>query len=253
MKKSLIAAQLYTLRDFLKTPADVATTLKKVKQIGFEAVQASGIGPIDTKELSKMIEGEGLVCCATHEGGKDILETPEKVVEKLNILNCKYTAYPWPHTNPTSEADYIALAKALDKAGEVLAKGGKVLTYHNHSIEFEKFNGRVALDILYSESKPENLQGEIDTYWVQHGGHNPVDWIKKLKNRLPLLHLKEYGIINREVKMLEIGNGNLDWKGIIKAGKAAGTKWFIIEQDVCRIDPFESLKIGLEYLVNEVP
>jgi len=252
MKKSVIAAQLYTLRDFLKTPTDVAATLKKVKNIGFEAVQASGIGPIDTAELAKMIKGEGLVCCATHEGGKDILETPEKVVEKLNVLDCQYTAYPWPHTSPKTEADYKALAKALDKAGAVLAKGGKVLTYHNHAIEFEKFNGRVGLDILYSETDPKNLQGEIDTFWVQHGGANPVDWCKKLKGRLPLLHLKEFGIIENQIKMLEIGNGNLDWKAIVKAAKASGTKWFIIEQDVCRIDPFESLKISLEYLVNEV-
>ncbi len=253
MKRSVIAAQLYTLRDFLKTPQDVAATLKKVKQIGFEAVQASGIGPIDTHELAKMIEGEGLVCCATHEGGKDILETPEKVVEKLEILKCKYTAYPWPHTNPASEADYIALAKALDKSGAVLAKAGQTLCYHNHDIEFAKYNGRLALDILYSETSPENLQGEIDTYWVQHGGCNPVEWIKKLNKRLPLLHLKEYGYSDKQVRMMEIGNGNLDWKAIVKAAKAAGTKWFIIEQDVCRIDPFESLKISFEYLVNEVP
>jgi sugar phosphate isomerase/epimerase len=252
MKANLIAAQLYTLRDFLKTPADVASTLKKVKGIGFEAVQASGIGPIDPAELSKIIEGEGLVCCATHEGGKEILETPEKVVEKLDILKCKYTAYPWPHTNPKSEEDYKALAKALDKSGEVLAKGGKVLCYHNHAIEFAKFNGRLGLEILYSETNPKFLQGEIDTFWVQHGGNNPVDWVKKLKGRLPLLHLKEFGIIDNQIKMLEIGNGNLDWKAIVKAAKASGTEWFIIEQDVCRIDPFESLKISFEYLVNEV-
>jgi sugar phosphate isomerase/epimerase len=252
MNSNVIAAQLYTLRDFLKTPADVPATLKKVKDIGFDAVQASGIGPIDTKELAKMIEDAGLVCCATHEGGKDILETPEKVVEKLNILKCDYTAYPWPHTNPASEEDFKALAKALDKSGAVLAKAGKVLCYHNHDIEFTKYNGRLALDILYSETNPRNLQGEIDTYWVQHGGCNPVDWIKKLKGRLPLLHLKEYGYYDRAVHMMEIGNGNLDWKGIVKAAKASGTKWFIIEQDSCRLDPFESLKIGFEYLTKEV-
>ena len=39
MKKSQIAAQLYTLREHLKTPADIAASLKKVKAIGFDAVQ----------------------------------------------------------------------------------------------------------------------------------------------------------------------------------------------------------------------
>lgn len=252
MKKRVIAAQLYTVRDHLKTPQDIAASLKKVKSIGFDAVQVSGLGPIADAELAKMLDGEGLVCCATHESGKMIVEEPEKVVEKLNALNCKYTAYPWPHTSPKSEADYIALAKALDKSGAVLAKGGKVLTYHNHAIEFEKFNGRVGLEIIYAESSPVNLQGEIDTFWVQHGGGSPVEWCKRLKGRLPLLHLKEFGIVENQIKMLEIGSGNLDWKGIVKAAKASGCEWFIIEQDVCRIDPFDSLKMSLEYLVSEV-
>jgi sugar phosphate isomerase/epimerase len=252
MKKNVIAAQLYTLRDFLKTPADIVSTIKKVKAMGFEAVQASGFS-YDPKEFKKLLDDEGLVCCATHEGGKDILETPEKIAEKLDILGCDYTAYPWPHTNPASAADYVALAKQLDKAGEVLAKAGKVLCYHNHSAEFEKFDKRLGLEIIYEETNPKFLQGEIDTYWVQHGGQNPVDWIKKLKKRLPLLHLKDYGIINREVKIFEIGGGNLDWAAIVKAGKAAGTKWFIIEEDTCRFDPFDSIKASLDYLVNEVP
>ncbi len=252
MKKKIIAAQLFTLRDFLKTPDDIAKSLKKVKAIGFDAVQTSGIGPIDTAELKKILDGEGLVCCATHENGKMILEEPQKVVEKLNILGCKYTAYPWPHTSPKSEEEFKQLAAGLDKAGKVLKDAGQVLTYHNHAIEFQKFNGRLALDIIYAETNPENLQGEIDTYWVQAGGGDPVEWCKKLENRLPLLHLKEYGIIDNQPKMLEIGNGNLDWKRIVKAAKKSGTEWFIIEQDVCRIDPFESLKISLEYLVKEI-
>ena len=65
---SQIAAQLYTLRNFCKTPADIATSLKKVKQIGFDAVQVSGIGKIDPKELATILKGEGLACCATHIG-----------------------------------------------------------------------------------------------------------------------------------------------------------------------------------------
>ncbi len=252
MKRKQIAAQLYTLRDFLKTPADIATSLKKVKALGFDAVQVSGLGPIDTVELKKILDGEGLTCCATHESGQMIFDQPEKVVEKLNLLGCKYTAYPWPHTSPKTEADYKQLAAALDKSGKVLRDAGQVLTYHNHGIEFEKFGNKTGLDIIYDETNPKCLQGEIDTYWVQFGGGDPVAWCKKLENRLPLLHLKEYGIVENKPIMLEIGSGNLDWKRIVKAAKKSGTEWFIIEQDVCRIDPFESLKMSLEYLIKEI-
>ena len=46
MKKDNIAAQLYTLREFLKTEEDISLSLKKVSEIGFKAVQVSGIGKI---------------------------------------------------------------------------------------------------------------------------------------------------------------------------------------------------------------
>lgn len=252
MKRKTIAAQLYTVRDFCKTSEDFAKTAKKIKDIGFDAVQVSGVGPIDTKEIKKILDNEGLICCATHESGKMIVEETEKVIEKLQILDCKYAAYPHPHVPLKTYEDVANLAKSLDKAGKVMRKEGLVLCYHNHAIEFEKFNGKTALDIIYDETGPDNLQGEIDTYWIQFGGQNPTQWCKKLDNRLPLLHLKEYGIIENKVTMLEIGNGNLDWKKIIKTAKKSGTEWFIIEQDTCRLDPFESLKISLEFLIKEV-
>lgn len=252
MRRKQIAAQLYTLREFLKTPEDIATSLKKVKKIGFDAVQVSGLGPIDPAELKKVLDGEGLICCATHESGQTIFDQPEKVVEKLNILGCKYTAYPYPHVSPKTEDDYRQIAAALNKSGKVLRDAGQVLTYHNHGIEFTRFGRKTGLEIIYDESNPEYLQGEIDTYWVQYGGGNPVEWCKKLENRLPLLHLKEYGIFEGKPTMLEVGSGNLDWKRIVKAAKKSGTEWFIIEQDVCRIDPFDSLKMSLEYLIKEI-
>lgn len=252
MRRKQIAAQLYTLREFLKTPEDIATSLKKVKSIGFDAVQVSGLGPIDTAELRKILDGEGLICCATHESGQMIYDQPEKVVEKLNILGCKYTAYPWPHTSPKTEEDYKQLASVLSKSGKILRDAGQVLAYHNHGVEFTRFGRKTGLEIIYDQSNPEYLQGEIDTYWVQFGGGNPVEWCKKLENRLPLLHLKEYGIFEGKPTMLEVGSGNLDWKRIVKAAKKSGTEWFIIEQDVCRIDPFDSLKMSLEYLIKEI-
>ncbi len=252
MKRKQIAVQLYTLRDFLKTPKEIAKTLKKVKKIGFEAVEVGGLGPIDTAELKEILDGEGLACCATHESGSMIFDEPGKVAEKLDILGCKYVSYPWPHTSPKTKEDYKQLADMLNKSGKTLAKSGKTLAYHNHAIEFERFGKKNGLEIIYSETDQKYLQGELDTFWVQHGGGNPVEWCERLDGRLPLLHLKEFGIIDNQITMLEIGSGNLDWKKIVKAARKSGTRWFIIEQDTCRICPFDSLEISLKYLMEKV-
>jgi len=250
MKLTQVAAQCYTIRDFCKDAASFTASMKKVKAIGYAAVQISGVGPLPEADIVSIVKGEGLTICATHENGKTIVEETQKVIDRLGKLGTPYTAYPYPHTPIDTIEQVRALAKQLDKAGELMRKAGQVLTYHNHALEFKKFGGKTALDILYDETDSRNLQGEIDTYWVQSGGGDPVSWCQKLKNRLPLLHLKDYGVSadNTSGYIAEIGNGNLEWKRIIAAAEASGTQWFIVEQDTCPGDPFVSLQQSFDYI-----
>jgi sugar phosphate isomerase/epimerase len=250
MKIDHVAVQLWTLRDYLKTPADVALALKRVKTIGYQAVQVSGMGPISEAELNLILDGEGLVCCATHESGASILNETGKVIERLRKLKCRYTAYPYPDGVDLSRtANVIALAKQLDVAGGAMRAAGQVLTYHNHAVEFQKVDGKCVLDLIYAHTSRENLQGEPDTYWIQAGGQNPVDWCRKLQGRLPLLHLKDYAVVNNAPVFAEVGSGNLDIPAIIKAAEVAGCEWFMVEQDNCYgQDPFKALETSFRYL-----
>ena len=134
MKINQVAAQLYTLRDHLKTPADIAASLKKVRAMGYESVQASGMGPIPEAELLKILKGEDLTLCATHEDSNVILDEVGKVIDRLQKLGCKYTAYPYPAGIDFSKQEHVdQLIRKLDAAGEAMAKAGQVLTYHNHA------------------------------------------------------------------------------------------------------------------------
>lgn len=255
MKISQVAAQLYTLRDFCKTPEDTAQSLKKVRAIGYEAVQVSGISPMPEEELKSMLDGEGLACCATHEPTQKILEEPGAVIERLNKLGCQYTAVPSPGNFDVSTLEAARnFAAKMNSAGKALRESGKVLCYHNHHTEFVKFGDNTLLEIFYSETDPQNLQGELDTYWVQYGGGDPIAWVKKLSGRSPLLHLKDYGIDPQEKKPVfrEIGYGTLNWKELIPAAEAAGCEWYIVEQDTCPGDPFESLKMSFDYIKFEL-
>ncbi len=249
MKKNQLAAQLYTLREFLKTPADVAKALPKVREIGYEAIQVSGMGPIDEAELVKIANDCGLTICATHEPGKLFFEDYTKVIERLKKLNCCYTAYPHPHTPLTDKKTVLEVAAGLNKMALDMAKEGITLCYHNHATEFARVEGELILDLIYKNAPA--LAAEIDTFWVQAGGQNPVDWIKRFPNKQPLLHLKEYGVIGNERKMFAVGNGNLNWKEIIAAGEACNVEYFIVEQDDCNgVDPFEELRNSYNYIAE---
>ena len=250
MKINQVAVQLYTLRDFCNTAAEYADTLKKVRAIGYESIQISGVGPIPATELRSIAEGEGLSICATHESPEDVLDAPAKVVETLAALGTKYTAYPYPAgINFNDPACVNNLIAKLDAAGAVLRQAGQVLTYHNHGCELFRAGGKTILQTIYDGTNPQNLQGEIDTYWVQVGGGDPVDWCARLKNRLPLLHMKDYAVnADGHPNYAEIGYGNLNFKAIIAAAEASGCEWFIVEQDTCPGNPFDSLKMSFDYI-----
>lgn len=254
MKLHQVALQLYTLRDFTKTPQEITATLKKVRAIGYEAVQASAMGSIAEEELLRILAGEGLTLCATHEPADIILNEPERVVERLRKLNCKYTAYPHPKDiDLGSQAAVTEWIERLNHAGRILHEAGQVLTYHNHHHEFRRLGGKLILDHIFEGTDPRYLQGELDTYWVQFGGGDPVGWCAKLPRRLPLLHIKDYLITDAStVTYTEIGSGNLDFPAIIRAAESSGCEWFIVEQDTCPGDPFASIKKSFEYIKNHL-
>jgi len=250
MKIQQIAAQLYTVRDFTKTPADIARTLKKVRAIGYQAVELSALGPIPDNDLVSLLKGEGLTPCSTHESSDVILNEPQRVVDRLQNLGCHITVYPWPGgVKFDSLADVKTFAARLNAAGKVLHEAGLTFCYHNHHIEFRRLAGKPVLQILFEVTDPRYLQAELDTYWVQHGGGDPVAWCQRLKGRLAILHMKDYTVsTENQATFAEVGNGNLDWKRIIPAAETAGCQWFCVEQDICPGDPFDSLKQSFDYI-----
>ena len=73
-----------------------------------------------------------------------------------------------------------------------LQEHGIRLYYHNHHIDFAKYDGRYLLDVL-AERAP--LVGfEIDVHWVQRGGLDPVATLRKYGGRVAMVHLKDYRI-----------------------------------------------------------
>jgi sugar phosphate isomerase/epimerase len=249
MPSTQIGAQLYTLRDFLKTPADIANTLARVKKLGYDAVQVSGFGPIDSKELANILKNEGLVCAATHCPLDRMEKETAKVIEDHHLWGCKYTAIGGFFQKEFVAKDFTDFAKRFNEVNKKFAGSGIEVGYHNHNHELAKLdNGQNGLQILMG-LLDKSMWFEIDTYWIQAGGGDPVEWIGKVAGRIPCVHFKDMGVkTNRTQYMAEVGEGNLNWPAIIKACKSAGVKWYLIEQDDCYRDPFDSLEISLKNL-----
>lgn len=246
-----VAAQLYTLRDYVKTPADIAATFRRLRKMGYSAVQVSALGPIDPPELARILEGEGLECCATHLS-LDALRTQQtKILENHALWKCRYVAiggYAFGQLYPESHwTSFAAEFSAL--ADDYLTKGLR-LGYHNHSHEFvPTLSGKLPMQLLLQYTS-RSVWFELDTYWVQHGGGDPADWISRCFGRIPVVHMKDMTVSfspegRVTATMAEVGEGNLNWPSILQACRLSGVRYYVIEQDICQRDPFDSLEISL--------
>ena len=245
-----LAAQLYTVRDYTRTTEDFRASIKKIADIGYTAVQVSGIGPIPHEQVKAITDEFGLTICITHVGFDYLQNDTEAAIAQHKLWNCPNVAVgsmPALYREGGLKS-FKRFAKDATEIGKKLAGADLTFSYHNHSFEFVRFGDRTGLDVIYEESDPRYLQAEIDTYWVQHGGGDSIAWIKKMAGRMPVIHFKDMVMYEGQQTMAEIGEGNLNWPGIIEACEEAGVEWYAIEQDRCLRNPFESLKISYDNL-----
>ena len=254
MLNLILAAQLYTLRDQMKTPEDIRKGLERVRGIGYTSVQVSGIGAIEPEELRKICSENGVTVCATHTPLEDILGRTEEVARTHKLIGCPLVGIggggKLVYNDRPQLSKYQRLAELLNEAGEKLRGYGLKFAYHNHNSEFQKLeDGSIGYDVLMKETEPSLVGFILDTYWVQAGGANPVDYIRRLKGRIDVIHFKDMAVNrNHEMEIAEIGGGNLNWGAIIQACGETGVGIAAVEQDTCPRDPFDCLRSSYEYL-----
>jgi sugar phosphate isomerase/epimerase len=256
--RAKLAAQMYTVREHTKTAKDFADSLVKISKIGYPSVQLSAIGAmhgpspeVTAKAARQMLDDNGLRCVATHRSWNDLSTNTNAEIDFHSTLGCDYTAIGGIPSEYGAGgisgyrqwvADALPIAKKLNDAGIRFG-------YHNHEYEFEKAGSarQRFYDIIVDEGNPD-IMLEIDVYWIQHAGIDPVGLIDHLWSRLPVVHVKDKDVVAGHATMSPIGEGNLDWNRIIPALKAAGVEWYCVEQDDYLTDPFDCLRASYDYL-----
>lgn len=250
MKTEQIAVQLYTLRDHTATPADFAATLRRVSEIGYDAVELAGTAGLTPAEAAKIVRDAGLQISSSHESMEMILGQPQQVVDRLGEFGITHAVFSYPAGVDLSDVAQVdKMIAGLDAAGAVLRRAGMTLCYHNHALEYFQRDGRTVLDDIFARTSPEHLQAELDIHWVQAGGGDPAETCRRLTGRLQLLHVKDFSVTAKgDRQFAEVGSGNLNIPEILASAETAGCQWFIVEQDSCPSDPFECISRSLDYL-----
>ena len=248
-----ICAQLYTVRDFMKTLPDFEETIKKVSAIGYKTVQISGIGPLKAEDIRAVCDEYGVRAVCTHRPLDSFLNNFDEEVAFHKTIGAPFAgigSMPWEYNNdPEALSDFIKKTSALSKR---LCLNGLTFTYHNHAAEFARSGNNFILDIIASSTPPECYKFILDTYWIALAGVDPAEVIKKYAGRAAVIHYKDLAVDpgTNNVIMAPVGSGNLDWDSIISASVLSGASYAAVEQDICKGDPFYALRQSYEYLTG---
>jgi len=248
MASSVIALQLYTVRDHMQTPEDAVASLKKVAEIGYGLVEGGPFAGLPPADFRKACDDVGLQVVSNHYGWEALRDETDACIADTKTTGAELVASGSPGEYHSAEG-YARFARETTEIGKRLADAGITYMYHNHAHEYARFGGRTAMEIMAANSDPAYFQFQVDVHWVQRGGASPVAWINALCDRTPTIHCKDTGVTPKSEPLFEpVGAGNLDWPAIIAAAREAGVRYYIVEQDIHQLDSFESARISYENL-----
>lgn len=236
--------------NFLKE--DWKGTLEKLARQGYTEMEFGNFMGNSAAEFKAVCKSLGINPFAGGSAMTDMLkDTDKKIAEALETGKEYWICYwPWlgDAKNITADEAKIA-ADNLNKLGAACKKGGIRFCWHNHNWEFQKATTEgLPFDILMKNTDPQAIKTELDIYWVQKGGGNPLECLKKYPGRIEILHVKDMDA-TPEKSFACAGSGIIDFRPIFREACDQGIRHFIVEKDGEK-NGIECLKSSAEYLKN---
>lgn len=247
----MFGIQMYTLRNFMKSPSEYENTLKRVAEMGYENVQIAPPSFSSAEHTAALLKNYGLKADSAFADLYGIVGNGGKVSEDAAALETDVvrTNSIKPEERFTEDG-FKRSAELMNKCGAELKEYGLKFMYHFHSFEFIKLGETRGIDILLDETDPALVMFQPDVFWLTAAGCEPSKELLKFKGRAHYMHLKDYTIIGKKTEVLEetarasapVGTGNLNWEDIINTAKEIGIYNFVAEDDMGVLDPFESAR-----------
>lgn len=247
---------LYSIKNLIKGEENFLATAKKLKEMGYEYMQYSG-GPFDPEMIARVSKESGMPVVLTHVSMDRIINDTDKLMEEHALFGCKNIGLGALDKEIILDEKKLkeTIAK-LNDAGKRMAEKGFKFFYHNHHMEFYKHNGQTVFDYIIENAPYINFT--VDTYWLQNGGVDVVDFLDKLNGRIECVHLKDYAIKPSEKwfepKYTYLGDGTMNFPKIVEKMKTLGVKYYLVEQDNASEFPnaLELVENSIKYIKNNL-
>ena len=233
-----LGVQAYTFRKSF--PVDVAGTLDTIRTMGFKEMEGGG-GRMPPEEFRKLCDARGISIPSIGVSYEFLNKYPDSLAFMAGQLGATYVMCAWiPHKNGVlTYEDAVKAVNDFNRIGEFLKGHGIIFCYHAHGYEFQPYENGTLLDYIIKNTNPEYVSFEMDIFWIQFGGGDPVSLLKKYGDRWKLMHLKDMrkgtkkdltGLTGPE-NDVPLGTGEIDIPPILKEANKIGIKHFFIEDE----------------------
>jgi sugar phosphate isomerase/epimerase len=238
--KGPLGLQMYSLRFY--SPTNFLGKLDKVQEYGLKTIEggapARGM-PIE--DFFKELDKRGIKMVSTGVDYDRLKSNPDALVQQSKKLGVKYVMCSWiPHSKGQfSEKNAREAIDVFNIAGPKFKQAGITFTYHCHGYEFQPFGDGTLFDLLVKETKPDAVFFELDVFWAQQGGADPAKLLDKHGSRFKLMHVKDLrkGAAKNSTggapdeDSVPVGDGEVDWKAVLKAAEQARVEHYFIEDE----------------------
>jgi sugar phosphate isomerase/epimerase len=244
-KLKRVGLQLYTVRDLMK--ADVPGTLAKVAAIGYKEVEFAGYFGNTPAQIRDLLRRNGLSSPSTHLPFESLESGWQKQLDDAKAAGHHWVtiAYIAEEKRKTLD-DWKRHAALFNRAAEQAKSAGLRFAYHNHDFEIRPIGGTRPLDLLLTSTDPKLVDFEMDLYWVVFGGGSPLDFFKRYPKRFPLVHVKD-SAGPPDNKMVDVGQGKIDFRQIFAQSDRAGIEHYFVEHDQ-PADPIATITNSYKFL-----
>ena len=251
-----IYIQLYSVRDAIG--ADFSGTIAKVAEAGYTGVEAASYNDgqfygMSPEEFKGAIEGVGMKVLSSHTtrpletnieetNWDDVRAWWDVAIDAHKRAGMKYIVTPWMKT-PQTLKELKQYCDYYNQIGEKCNAAGLKFGYHNHAFEYNEIEGELMYDFMLQNTDPDKVFFQMDVYWTTQGGHSPMEYFNKYPNRFELLHIKDE-------KELGGDDGVMNFDELFQNLDKSGVKHLIVEVEKYNFDPLESIKMSIDYLVE---
>jgi len=240
------SVQLYTVREALA--ADMPGALARLARIGFERVEGFDLVGLQDRYADALPES-GLAMPSAHVTllGADL----DLVFAAAHRLGVTTVIDPWVDPGRWGRRGEVeAIAAELSAIAARAEDAGLRIGYHNHWFELEnRFDGMTALEVLADALDPRVVL-EVDTFWAEVGGEPAPALLRRLGERVQLLHVKDGPRVRDTSTQTAVGSGSLPIADILAAAPQAAQ---VIELDAYGAgDVFDALADSWRFMSGPI-